>query len=94
MANEKHPAEIALALLRDYPEHCDALGIPSVQFRQYARPIIDAYFASLGEKLCRKPVTMVDATPEQLREWETRAAKHERDGTGAYTPRVPRKSAA
>lgn len=60
MTIEKHPAEIALALLRDFPEidearmRAEGSNRPQ-QFRQYARPIIDAYFAPLGEKLCRPP---------------------------------------
>lgn len=64
MSIEKHPAEIALALLRDYPEICEAEGKHAIQFRQYARPIIDAYFAPLGEKLCRPPCP--PPTDEQL----------------------------
>ncbi|MES2262153.1 MAG: hypothetical protein V4724_26835 [Pseudomonadota bacterium] len=55
MTIEKHPAVVALEKLRDYPEICEALAKHPHQFRQYARPIIDAYFAPLGEKLCRPP---------------------------------------
>ncbi|MCY0910889.1 MULTISPECIES: hypothetical protein [unclassified Massilia] len=58
MNNEKHPAEVALELLRDFPEIDEARmaaeGIDRPQqFRKYARPIIDAYFAPLGQKVCR-----------------------------------------
>lgn len=61
MKNEKHPAEIALALLRDFPEIDEARmaaeGTNRPQdFRKFARPIINAYFAPLGEKVCRAPV--------------------------------------
>nr|WP_315249253.1 hypothetical protein [uncultured Duganella sp.] len=69
MTIEKHPAEIALALLRDFPEidearmRAEGSNRPQ-QFRQYARPIIDAYFAPLGEKLCRPPCP--PPTQEQL----------------------------
>jgi hypothetical protein len=59
MSIEKHPAEIALALLRDFPEIDEARMAAEgsdrpQQFRKYARPIIDAYFAPLGQKLCRQ----------------------------------------
>ena len=89
MKTEKHPAEIALEKLRDFPEIDDArmagMEVRRPQsFRQYARPIIDAYFAPLGEKICREPATLDNAAPEQLREWAEQDAKHRHDGTGAY----------
>jgi hypothetical protein len=87
MNTEKHPAVIALEKLRDYPEICEAEGKSPHQFRQYARPIIDAYFAPLGEKLCRKPVTLETATSEQLRQWEEQAAIHKANGTGIFAKR-------
>lgn len=66
MKNEKHPAEIALALLRDFPEIDEARmaaeGSSRPQdFRKFARPIIDAYFGPLGEKVCRAPAVMLAA---------------------------------
>jgi len=71
MTAEKHPAEVALAKLRDFPEYCEAHEVTTVRiingverqcrtapidFRKYARPIIDEYFAAVGGKLCRQPV--------------------------------------
>lgn len=57
---EKHPAEVALELLRDFPEIDEARmrveGSSKPQsFRKYARSIIDAYFTEHGGKLCRAP---------------------------------------
>jgi len=62
--NTKHPAEVALELLRDFPEIDEARMAEKgssrpQQFRQYARPIIDAYFGPRGEKLCRAPKSVL-----------------------------------
>jgi hypothetical protein len=75
MTVEKHPAEIALAQLRDFPEILEAQWAAEgrrwhVDFRQYSRPIIDEYFAAIGGKLCQPP--NLPPTAEESREWEPR----------------------